>query len=27
MLEMSILNSAIPQNGTLNVNFTARKND
>jgi hypothetical protein len=27
MMEMSILNSAIPQNGTLNVNFTARKND
>lgn len=27
MMEMNILNNSITQNGTLNVNFTAKKND
>lgn len=27
MMEMNILNSSVLQNGTLNVNFTAKKND
>jgi hypothetical protein len=27
MLEMNILNITLPTNGTLNINFTARKND
>ncbi len=27
MLEMNILNTTLPTNGTLNINFTARKND